>query len=132
MDGLNPGRMLVLHVEDDVSQQSLVRIALERSGAYEVCSAGDGYRALALARERTPGMMILDLDLPGMDGVDTLRALRDLPQLREIPAVLLTAAGPGRMDDELRALGVRDVLGKPFSPRVLVQTLRRVLGVSSR
>ena len=97
-----------------------------------MCSAGDGYRALALAREREPNLVILDLDLPGMDGVDTLRALRGMPHLREVPAVLLTAAGPGRMDDELRSLGVRDVLGKPFSPRVLVQALGRVLGGSPR
>jgi two-component system chemotaxis response regulator CheY len=63
-----------------------------------------------------------------MDGVATLRSLRAIDGLREVPAIFLTAAGPGRLDEEMRALGVREVLGKPFSPRRLVQTVARVLG----
>lgn len=124
---MNRQRTLILHVEDDVSQQSLVRIALERLGTYEVRSAGDGYRAMDLAREATPGLLLLDLDLPGMDGVATLRGLRAIDGLRGVPAVFLTAAGPARMDEELRALGVQEVLGKPFSPRALAETIGRVL-----
>lgn len=124
---MTQARKLILHVEDDVSQQSLVRITLERAGAYQVCSAGDGDQALDLARAQPPQLLLLDLDLPGMDGVAALRGLRGLEGLREVPAVFLTAAGPERMNEELRALGVREVLGKPFSPRVLVQTIERVL-----
>ena len=120
-------KMLVLHVEDDVSQQSLVRITLERAGIYKVCSAGDAGQAIDLARAQAPQLLLLDLDLPGMDGVAALRGLRGLEGLRDVPAVFLTAAGPERMDDELRALGVREVLGKPFSPRVLLRTIDRVL-----
>jgi len=119
--------MLILHVEDDVSQQSLVRITLERAGVYQVCSAGNGDQALDLARAQSPQLLLLDLDLPGMDGVAALRGLRGLEGLHDVPAVFLTAAGPERMDEELRALGVREVLGKPFSPRVLLQTIERVL-----
>ena len=125
-------RTLILHVEDDVSQQSLVRISLERLGTYEVCSAGDGYRAMDLARERVPQLLLLDLDLPGMDGIATLRGLRAIDGLGAVPVVFLTAAGPERMDEELRTLGVREVLGKPFSPRVLVQTIGRVLASPPR
>ncbi|HEX5093848.1 MAG TPA: response regulator [Burkholderiales bacterium] len=120
-------KTLILHVEDDASQQSLVRITLERSGAYEVHSAGDGDQALHAARARAPQLLLLDLDLPGMDGIAALRGLRAVEGLRDVPVVFLTAAGPERMDDELRSLGVREVLGKPFSPRVLVQTIDRVL-----
>lgn len=120
-------KTLILHVEDDVSQQSLVRITLERAGAYRVCSAGDGDQALDLARAQAPQLLLLDLDLPGMDGIAALRGLRELEGLRDVPAVFLTAAGPERMDEELRTLGVREVLGKPFSPRVLLRTIDRVL-----
>jgi CheY-like chemotaxis protein len=119
---------LVLHVEDDTSQQSLVRIALEQLGTCLVRSAGDGFEALVLARAQLPQLLLLDLHLPGMDGVATLRSLRAIDGLREVPAIFLTAAGPGRLDEEMRALGVREVLGKPFSPRRLVQTVARVLG----
>jgi CheY-like chemotaxis protein len=120
-------KTLILHVEDDASQQSLVRISLERLGTYEVHSAGDGCQAVELARALAPGLLLLDLDLPGMDGIATLRELRAIERLQDVPAVFLTAAGPDRMDDELRSLGVREVLGKPFSPRVLAETVGRVL-----
>jgi len=129
---MTPSKMLILHVEDDASQQSLVRITLERAGEFEVRSAADGYRAVALAREQAPQLLLLDLDLPGMDGIATLRGLRALDGLGNVPAVFLTAAGPERMDDELRALGVREVLGKPFSPRALVGTIVRVLAGTPR
>ncbi|HJS37718.1 MAG TPA: response regulator [Burkholderiales bacterium] len=125
---MNLDRTLVLHVEDDASQQSLVRIALEQLGTCLVQSAGDGFEALAMARAQLPQLLLLDLHLPGMDGVATLRSLRAIDGLREVPAIFLTAAGPGRLDEEMRALGVREVLGKPFSPRRLVQTVARVLG----
>lgn len=125
-------RTLILHVEDDASQQSLVRISLERLGAYEVRSACDGCQAMDLAQTLAPGLLLLDLDLPGMDGIATLRGLRAIERLRDVPAVFLTSAGPGRMDDELRSLGVHEVLGKPFSPRVLAQTVGRVLSSRPR
>lgn len=125
---MNRDQALVLHVEDDASQQSLVRIALEQLGTCLVQSAGDGFEALAMARAQLPQLLLLDLHLPGMDGVATLRSLRAIDGLREVPAIFLTAAGPGRLDEEMRALGVREVLGKPFSPRRLVQTVARVLG----
>ena len=124
---MNGHRALILHVEDDVSQQSLVRVSLERLGTYEVRSAGNGYQAIDLARERVPQLLLLDLDLPGMDGIATLRGLRAIHGLDAVPVVFLTAAGPARMDEELRSLGVREVLGKPFSPRALAQAIDRVL-----
>jgi CheY-like chemotaxis protein len=125
---VNRASALVLHVEDDTSQQSLVRIALEELGSCLVQSAGDGFEALDMARARLPQLLLLDLHLPGMDGVATLRGLRAIDGLGDVPAIFLTAAGAERLDDEMRALGVREVLGKPFSPRRLVQTVRRVLG----
>lgn len=124
---MSRNRTLVLHVEDDTSQQSLVRIVLEQLGTCLVQSAGDGFQALAMARARLPQLLLLDLHLPGMDGVETLRGLRAIDGLREVPAIFVTAAGPGRLDEEMRALGVREVLGKPVSPRRLVQTVARVL-----
>lgn len=121
---------LVLHVEDDASQQSLVRIALEPLGTCQVRSARDGFEALAMARVRLPQLLLLDLHLPGMDGVATLRGLRAIDGLTDVPAIFLTAAGPERLDAEMRALGVLEVLGKPFSPRRLAQTVARVLGAA--
>jgi len=118
----------ILHVEDDRSLQNLVRIALESIGGYAVRTAADGYQAVALARESAPQLLLLDLDLPGMNGIATLRALRELPGLAAVPALFLTASNDPAVEAELRSLGVREILLKPFRPRLLVETVRRLLG----
>jgi len=122
----------ILHVEDDRSLQKLVRAALEQLGGYTVRTATSGSEALALAAEAAPRLLLLDLDLPGMSGIATLRALRELPGLAEVPAVFLTAARDPAMLAELGALGVREVVHKPFRPRLLVQAVDRVLAGESR
>jgi CheY-like chemotaxis protein len=117
----------ILHVEDDPSLRNLVGIALERLGGYAVCSAADGFEAVALAQGFAPDLLLLDLDLPGRDGIATLAALRQEAGLSEAPVVFLTAAGDAQVRTRLQALGVHEVLGKPFRPRELVRVIARVL-----
>jgi CheY-like chemotaxis protein len=118
---------VILHVEDDRSLQNLVRIALEQLGGYSVLTAGSGAQALELAASATPRVLLLDLDLPDMSGLETLRALRALPGFAQVPAVFLTAACGPQIEIELRAAGVVELLRKPFRPRELVQAVRRTL-----
>jgi len=120
-------RATILHVEDNPTLQYLVRIALEQLGGYSVLTAGSGAQALALAVGAAPRLLLLDLDLPDMSGLETLRALRALPGLAKVPAVLLTAACEPRVEAELRATGIAELLRKPFRPRQLVQAVARVL-----
>jgi CheY-like chemotaxis protein len=117
----------ILHVEDDVSLQNLVRAALEHLGGYEVRTAANGPQALELARQRPPRLVLLDLDLPGMSGIEVLRAMRGIEGLRGVPAIFLTAVVDPRVLAELRALDAQEVLQKPFRPRQLVETVARVL-----
>jgi CheY-like chemotaxis protein len=117
----------ILHVEDDVSLQNLVRAALEHLGGYEVRTAANGPQALELARQHLPRLLLLDLDLPGTSGIEVLRALREIEGLRGVPAIFLTAVVDPRVLAELRALDAREVLQKPFRPRQLVETVTRVL-----
>jgi len=117
----------ILHVEDDVSLQNLVRAALEHLGGYEVRTAANGPQALELARQRPPRLVLLDLDLPGMSGIEVLRAMRGIEGQRGVPAVFLTAVVDPRVLAELRALDAQEVLQKPFRPRQLVETVARVL-----
>ncbi len=117
----------ILHVEDDQSLQKLVRIALERLGGYVVQTAGDGRQALELAREFRPDLLLLDLDLPGHDGVDTLADLRKVEGLDEVPAVFLTAASSAQAKARLLSAGAREVLKKPFRPRELLRAIQRAL-----
>lgn len=118
----------ILHVEDDASLQRLVRIVLEQLGGYAVSTVGDGSRALAAARETSPHLVLLDVDLPGMNGMAVLRAMRASADLAETPVVFLTAAADTDLGGEREALRVSEVLVKPFRPRLLVQTIDRVLG----
>lgn len=118
----------ILHVEDDASLQRLVRIILEQLGGYAVSTVADGSRALAAAHETSPHLVLLDVDLPGMSGIAVLRAMRASADLSETPVVFLTAAADTELGGEREALRVSEVLVKPFRPRLLVQTVDRVLG----
>jgi two-component system alkaline phosphatase synthesis response regulator PhoP len=92
-----------------------------------VISAGDGVCALGLPRSERPSLLVLDLMLPGMDGLDVARALREEPATRALPIIMLTA----RVEEADRLIGLElgadDYITKPFSPRELVARVRAVL-----
>lgn len=113
----------ILVVEDEPKIARLARDYLENTG-YEVLTADDGREALALFQSARPDLLVLDLGLPGMDGLDVTRAVR-----REslVPIVIVTARG--EESDRLVGLelGADDYLVKPFSPKELVARVRAVL-----
>ena len=119
---------VILDVEDDPSQQNLVRIVLARQNGYQVLTAGDGFLALEIARTSTPDLLVLDYDLPGMNGDATLRALRELPGMQHVPAIFVTAAKEPEVHAALMALGALEILAKPLRPSLLVQAVKRHLG----
>src|SRR5512146_2194460 len=114
---------LVLIVDDEVQIVKLARDYLEHAG-FRVISASDGNTALALARRERPDLVVLDLMLPGMDGLDVCRALR---RDSDVPIIMLTA----RVEETDRLVGLElgadDYISKPFSPRELVARVRTVL-----
>ena len=116
----------ILVVDDEPRIVQIARDYLERAG-FRVLSAGDGSRALSLARAERPNLIVLDLMLPGMDGLDVTRVLRHDPLLLEIPIIMLTA----RVEEADKLVGLElgadDYLTKPFSPRELVARVRAVL-----
>lgn len=117
----------ILHVEDVPSIQVVTRIALEKLGGFEVLSCASGQEALARAQRFAPDMILLDVMLPQMGGLELLRQLSSLIDLQHIPVVLLTGqqeepASPA----ELRQLGVRKLLRKPFDPLQLATQLKEV------
>ena len=113
----------VLIVEDNPETIELVNLYLSREG-YQVLSARDGIEGLRLAREVKPDLVILDLMLPKLDGMEVGRILREES---EVPIIMLTA----RVDEEDRlaglALGADDYVTKPFSPRELTARVKAVL-----
>ena len=118
----------VLILEDDPHTVEVVQLYLRRDG-HTVLSATDGIAGLSLAREAQPDLIVLDLMLPGMDGLEICRTLR---QESDVPIVMLTA----RADEEDRLagldLGADDYVTKPFSPRELAARIRAVLRRSAR
>ena len=113
----------VLVVDDDVKTVELVRLYLNRDG-YRVLTAYDGVEALRLAREGHPDLIVLDLMLPGIDGLEVCRILRGES---DVPIIMLTAKTTDQ--DKLAGLnlGADDYVTKPFSPRELAARVRAVL-----
>jgi DNA-binding response OmpR family regulator len=113
----------VLIVDDDKKTVELVRLYLEKDG-YQVLAAYDGQQALELARHKLPDLLVLDLMLPKIDGLDLCRILR---AETKVPIILLTARTTE--DDKLLGLdlGADDYVTKPFSPRELLARVRAVL-----
>jgi DNA-binding response OmpR family regulator len=126
------GRSRVLLVEDEPDVAHLVRHALERTGDFQVNTVDAGDAALKAATETGPDLIILDLNLPILDGMEVFRLLRSRTHTSAIPIVILTArAGE---DDRVTGLelGADDYVTKPFSLRELVARVRTVLRRSHR
>ncbi|MEZ4265101.1 MAG: response regulator [Myxococcota bacterium] len=116
----------VLYVEDDNDIREVARLALEALGGYEVCACASGAEALDRAVEFAPDVVLLDVMMPGLDGPQTLVALRMLPGFSGIPVAFMTA----RVDDQDRAeyvaLGADGLIEKPFDPMDLSDAVARV------
>jgi two-component system alkaline phosphatase synthesis response regulator PhoP len=113
----------VLVVDDDVKTVELVKMYLRRDG-YDVLTAFEGIEALRLAREARPDLLVLDLMLPGIDGLTICRTLR---AESDVPIIMLTAMTTE--EDRLKGLdlGADDYVTKPFSPKELAARVRAVL-----
>ena len=116
-------RRRVLVVDDDAKTVELVKLYLSRDG-YQILTAYDGGEALRLARESSPDLVVLDLMLPDIDGLEVCRTLR---HEFDIPVIMLTARTTDQ--DKLIGLGLGadDYVTKPFSPRELAARVRAVL-----
>ena len=129
-ESVGPGRgqgAKVLLVEDEDSLRRVMKDLLERDG-YVVSEARDGVQALDEVDRHAPDIILLDLNLPGLDGYTVLQQLRSRPATRGIPVMVLTAKGDE--DNEVRVfeLGADDFITKPFRARALSARLEAVLG----
>jgi two-component system alkaline phosphatase synthesis response regulator PhoP len=118
--------MKIMIAEDSSTVRRLVADRLAADG-YQVIEAADGEQALSLARREQPDLLVLDKVMPKYDGFEVVRALRDSPETRDIPIVMLTERTSE--DDVLGGLGlgVEEYMPKPFSPRELSARIQRVL-----
>lgn len=111
--------MKVLIVDDENDVRRIANLSLTRLGGMEVCEATDGFDCLARAAGLEPDVILLDVQMPGMDGPATLRALRGDPCTAHIPVIFVTAKAQRSETESLCRLGAAGVVVKPFDPRGL-------------
>jgi DNA-binding response OmpR family regulator len=121
------GTARVLVVEDEIDVANLVKHAIERGGDATVEVATSGAGALEVVTRSAPDLVVLDLNLPGLDGTEVCRLIRSRPATSALPIIMLTA----RTEESDRVLGLDlgadDYITKPFSPRELAARVRAVL-----
>jgi two-component system, OmpR family, response regulator len=124
--------MKVLVVDDEDDIRRIAVLSLSAVGGMEVAEASGGPEGIRKAREERPDAVLLDVMMPGMDGLTTFQALRGDPATSGIPVVFLTAKAMSSEVDRLKALGARGVLIKPFDPMALPGQLRELLSAGRR
>ncbi len=129
MPGKNDIRILVVDDEPDVLELLIYHLEKE---AYRVDVADTGDKALKMARENLPSLLVLDLMLPGINGLEICRLLKCDPKTRDIPILMLTARAAE--EDRIKGLelGAHDYVTKPFSPRELVLRIKNLLRLTGK
>lgn len=120
------GKPRILVVEDEHDLQELLRFNLAREG-YDTLCADSGEQALRLLREEPVDLILLDLMLPGVDGLEICRRIKAKPAIANIPVIMVTAKGEESDVVSGLELGADDYVIKPFSPRVLLARVKAVL-----
>ena len=119
--------MKVLLVDDDEDIRVICRLSLQTVGKCRVLVADGGPAALALAIAERPDVVLLDVMMPGQDGLATFAALRGDPRTAEIPVILMTAKAQPREVERFLALGVSGVIAKPFNPLLLTEEIETIV-----
>ena len=119
--------MRVLLVDDEDDIRGIAALSLSKVGGMEVAQANSGAEGIRKAREERPDVILLDMMMPGMDGLATFRELRGDPKTSEIPVVFLTAKAMSSEVERLKSQGASGVLIKPFDPMALPRLLRELL-----
>jgi two-component system chemotaxis response regulator CheY len=117
----------ILAVDDSASMRNMVRMTLSAAG-FDVVQAEDGAVALELARTSPFDLVLADLNMPRMNGVELIRALRAEATYRTVPILMLTTESSTDRKREGKAAGATGWIVKPFDPDQLIATIKRVLG----
>jgi CheY-like chemotaxis protein len=118
----------VLLIDDEPDLRRLAEVSLSAVGGWRVTCCASGAEGLQAALREKPDLVLLDVQMPGLDGPQTLAALRGEPALAAVPVLFLTATSAAEDIARLCALGARGVVRKPFDPFNLPAEVRRALG----
>lgn len=117
----------ILTVDDSASVRQVVAITLEGMG-YEVVQASDGVEALSRLKTTSIDMIITDINMPNLNGIELIKRVRTLPSYKFIPIILLTTVSEEAKKQEGRAVGAIAWIVKPFTPDQLRTVVKKVLG----
>ncbi|MBF0428150.1 MAG: response regulator [Magnetococcales bacterium] len=117
----------IMTVDDSSSVRQMVGMTLKGAG-FTVVEAVDGVDGLAKAKANTLDMIITDLNMPNMDGIALITALRTLPNYKFVPIVMLTTESQATRKQEGKAAGATGWIVKPFKPEQLLEVIKKVLG----
>jgi two-component system chemotaxis response regulator CheY len=117
----------ILAVDDSPSVRQMVKLTLSGAG-YDIIEASDGAEGLSKAQASTLDMVVTDLNMPVMNGLGLIRALRKLPAYRGVPILFLTTESDPEMKQQAKAAGATGWITKPFQQDQLVAIVRKVLG----
>lgn len=116
----------VLYVEDNEYNRKIVRQLLTRT-SYRLREAADGETALGMVREERPDLILMDVQLPKMSGLDVTRALRDDPATADVPIIVVTSFALSGDEQRAMAAGASAYIAKPYSPRELLALINTFL-----
>lgn len=128
LESLNKANQLILVVDDDAMNLRMAEFILEREG-YIVCKAESGMECLNYLKDNKPDLILLDIEMPVMNGIKTLEIMKGNSELAEIPVMFLTAAADVGTVVEAGNLGIVDYVKKPFKPEELIKRVKSALGV---
>jgi two-component system cell cycle response regulator DivK len=117
----------ILVVEDQEDLRGVLRDLLTGSG-FEVAEAADGHAGVAKAKSERPDLILMDIQLPGIDGYEATRRIKARAELHDIPIIVVTSYALSGDDAKAKAAGSDAYVAKPFSPRDLLATIRKFLG----
>jgi two-component system, cell cycle response regulator DivK len=117
----------ILLVEDNEFNRKIVRDLLARQ-PYDLLEAHDGEAGVAAARRDKPDVIVMDVQLPKLSGLDATRAIRAAPETAKIPIIVVTSFALSGDDKKAMDAGASAYLAKPYSPRQLLDTIRRMAG----
>ena len=118
---------VILAVDDSTSLRQMVTFTLKSVG-YEVTEAVDGRDGLKKAKSGTFQLVLTDQNMPNMDGLSLVKSLREMPQYKEVPILILTTESSDAMKSQGKAAGATGWLVKPFDPDKLLEVVKKVLG----
>lgn len=117
----------VLFVEDQIEFLAVHKMYLEKHG-YRVVAVGDGWEAVQTARTERPQVILMDLSIPGIDGLTATRELKNDPDTSEIPVIMMTAHGYGAAGRRAKEAGCTGFIAKPVDPNRVLAEVQRLIG----